>query len=83
MSRSQWWYEKLENVAQKREKPAFCQKNQLLERENEKTGFSGEKVASHHPTTFLTMKIGSNKNRPKRMHNEGSGAKTRSSGPRK
>ena len=59
MSTTQWWYETPENVAQKWEKPTFGEKNQLLERKNEKTGFSGEEVASHHPTTSLTVKIGS------------------------
>ena len=37
----------------------FVRKNRLLEREKEEIGFSGEEVAGHHPTTSLTVKIGS------------------------
>ena len=84
MSTTQWWYEKPENVAQKWEKLAFGQKNRLLERENEKTGFfRGKGGRPPYYPLFNSENRVPTKNGPRRMQNESSGAKTRSPGRRK
>ena len=84
MSTTQWWYEKPENVAQKWEKTSFLsEKTAFGERKRENWFFRGKGGLPPSYHLLNNENRVSTKNGPKRMQNEGSGAKTRGSVPRK